>query len=259
MPHAPGTFCWFECGSTDANSSKEFYTELFGWSAKAHPMPGDCDGEYILLQQDGEDIAGLYEMSGEMFEGVPSHWMTYVAVEDVDASAENAAKLAGKIVVPPMDVPGVGRMAFLEDPTGAHIAVFKPGEHGGMSAESPFGWSELSTGDPGAAQSFYTSLFGWNAKSEQDAPMPYTEFQVGDRSIGGMVEMNPAMAAARVPPHWMPYVMVDDCDAIASRAGSLGGQLLVAPTDIPKVGRFAVFTDPAGASLAVIQLSEDHH
>ena len=218
-------------------------------------MPGEHPGEYILLKQNGKDIAGLYELAGEMFEGVPSHWMSYVTVEDVDQAAEKAAKLDGNVLAPPMDIPGVGRMAFLQDPTGAQIAVFKPGEHVGTAEDGPFGWSELSTGDTAKAESFYTSLFGWGAKSDKGAPVAYTEFQVGERSIAGMMELDPKMAAANVPPHWMPYVMVDDCDAISGKAAELGAQLLVPPTDIPDVGRFSVFMDPTGASLAVIKLT----
>jgi hypothetical protein len=217
-------------------------------------MPGEHPGEYILLKQNGQDVAGLYELAGEQFEGVPSHWMTYVTVENVDESARRAAELEGKIVAPPMDIPGVGRAAFLQDPTGATFALFQPGEHPGTAADGPFGWSELSTPDTARAESFYTSLFGWSAKCDDGGPIAYTEFQVGDRSIAGMMELQPEMAAANVPPHWLPYVMVDDCDTTVEKAGGLGARILVPPTDIPDVGRFSVFMDPTGAALAVIQL-----
>jgi predicted enzyme related to lactoylglutathione lyase len=76
--HPAGTFCWFECGSKDAAKAKPFYTQLFGWNAADMPMPGG-GGTYTILQGGGEDLAGLYQMSGPQFEGVPSHWLTYVA------------------------------------------------------------------------------------------------------------------------------------------------------------------------------------
>lgn len=259
--HAPGTLCWFECGSTDAAASRGFYTSLFGWTAAEHPMPGeDCEGTYTIFGLGEGEVAGLYQMSGPQFEGVPSHWSTYVAVEDVDATAGKAEGLGGKIVAPPMDVPGVGRIAFIQDTTGARIALFKPGEHPGAAqagmVPGTFCWSELATRDTKGAEAFYTSLFGWTAKSDQGEPLPYTEFQVGGQSIAGMMEMTPAHGEA--PPHWLPYVLVEDCDASAARVTELGGRLLVPPTDIPEVGRFSAFMDPAGAVLAVITLRLEH-
>jgi hypothetical protein len=256
MAHAPGTFCWFECGTTDAVKAKNFYSGLFGWKAVDVPMPGGMEGNYTLLKIGDADIAGLYQLSGPQFEGVPSHWMTYVAVDSADESATRARALGGTILGDPMDVPGVGRMAFLKDPTGAAIAIFQPGEHPGAAQLGPvsgtFCWSELATRDTARAKAFYTELFNWGAKTDAGAPMPYTEFTVGGTPIGGMMEMTAQHGAA--PPHWLPYVTVSDCDAIAAKAGRLGGRLLVPPTSIPNVGRFAVVADPTGAALAVIRL-----
>ena len=254
--HAPGTFCWFECGTTDAAAAKKFYTELFGWTTMDVPMPGDAQGHYTLLKIGDEDIAGLYQLAGPQFEGVPSHWATYVTVEDVDQTAERAGTMGGEIVAPPMDIPGVGRFAVVKDPTGATISLFKLGEHPGMGSASPFGWSELSTRDTKKAAAFYTELFQWSTKADP-GPMPYTEFQIGGRSIGGMMEMTPERGDA--PPHWLPYVMVDDCDKTTAKAKELGARILVENMDVPKVGRFSVFMDPTGAALAIIKLSGPAH
>jgi len=255
--HAPGTFCWFECGTRDAVVAKSFYTTVFGWNAVDIPMPGGA-GSYTLLKIGDDDIAGLYELSGPYFEGVPSHWMTYVTVENVDETTERARSLGGKVVAEPMDVPGVGRIAVLEDPTGAKISVFKPGEHPGMAQlgmqPGTFGWSELATRDTNRAKAFYTELFNWKAKTDASSQMPYTEFQVGGQSIAGMMAMTPQYGDT--PPHWLPYVMVDDCDAITARATEQGARILVPPMDIPKVGRFSVFMDPTGAALATIRLEQ---
>ncbi len=254
----PGTFCWFECGSTDAAKAKEFYTELFGWTANDVPMPGDMGGHYTLLKIGNDDIGGLYQMSGPMFAGVPSNWTTYVCVQDVDDTAARAKALRGKIVAEPMDVPGVGRIAVLQDPTGATIALFKPGEHPGVPQGPPstgrFCWSELATRDTKAAKVFYTELFNWRFKESKEPPMEYTEFTVGDTPIGGMMPMTPQHGDA--PPHWLPYVAVADCDATSAKVTKLGGRTVVPPTSIPKVGKFSVFMDPAGAVLAIIKLEQ---
>lgn len=258
--HEPGSFCWFECGTTDAAATTAFYKKLFGWNSMDVPMPGEMEGNYTLLKIGDDDIAGLYQMQGPTFEGVPSHWMTYVAVQDVDDSATRAKSLGGTITAPPMDVPGVGRIAFLEDPTGAKIGIFKPGEHPGSAQlgmiPGTFGWSELATRDTKAAAAFYTELFNWHTKTDENPHMAYTEFMVGETPIGGMMEMTTQHGDA--PPNWLPYVMVEDTDTIVEKAGELGGKVIIPGTDIPDVGRFAVFAEPSGAVLAVIKLAGGH-
>lgn len=253
MADSPGSFCWFECGTNDVATAKLFYTQLFGWDATDVPMPdGGGGGAYTLLKVGGEDIAGMYELAGPMFEGVPPHWMSYVHVEDADAMAVRAESLGATMIMPPFDVPGVGRISFFADPAGAHIAIFQPGEHAGAAAASPLGWVELHTRDTAAAQSFYTQLFGWTAKTDPSGH--YTEFQVDGRSFAGMMAIAPEQQG-KVPDHWLPYAMVDDCDESLERATGLGARVVVAAKDIPDVGRFAVIGDPAGAHLAMINLT----
>ncbi|MDM7917302.1 MAG: VOC family protein [Candidatus Eisenbacteria bacterium] len=249
LNHPPGTFCWFECGSTDASKSKPFYEHLFGWQADDMPMP-EGGGSYTILKSAGESVAGLYQLSGPQYEGVPSHWMTYVSVENIDETTRRAAELGAKILAEPMEVPEVGRISALRDPTGAVISLAHFDKHPGTSKNGPFGWSELATRDTAQAGQFYTKLLGWGLK--EDPEHRYTEFQVSGRSVGGMMAMSPQQAD--VPPHWLPYVMVGDADSIARKVRELGGKVYVEPTDIPDVGRFCVFADPAGAVLAVIQM-----
>ena len=81
----------------------------------------------------------------------------------------------------------------------------------------------------------------------------YTEWQNGGQSIGGMMEIAPQMGP--VPPNWLPYFMVEDCDASAAKAKQLGGSLHVPPTEIPHVGKFSVIGDPQGATFAIIKLT----
>ncbi|MFQ5610422.1 MAG: VOC family protein, partial [Woeseiaceae bacterium] len=219
MTHVPGTFFWFECGTSDAAMAKDFYTRLFGWDAVDVPMPGDTNGTYTLLQVDGADVAGLYELAGPQFEGVPSHWMTYVCVASADESAARAEVLGATIVQAPMDVPGVGRLAFFADPTGANIAVFQSGDHPGTDpGKTNLGWAELHTPDTEASRAFYTELFDWNAK--EDPSGEYTEWQVGGKSIGGMIAIPPEQLGT--PSHWLIYALVAQCDETLTKAAEMG-------------------------------------
>lgn len=253
MTHVPGMFCWFEYGTTDAAAAKVFYTELFGWDAFDVPMPGESDGSYTLLQVDDAAIAGLYELAGPQFEGVPSHWMSYVNVVSADESVAKAESLGGTVVQAPMDVPDVGRMALLADPAGANIAVFQLGDNPGMSLDKTnLGWVELHTPDPEASKGFYTSLFNWDVK--EDPSGEYTEWQVDGNSIGGMLAIPPERRDT--PPHWMIYASIDDCDATLAKAPDLGATIIIPAQDVPNVGRFGVIADPTGGVIAVIKLME---
>ena len=250
-----GEFCWYELGTTDVGGAKRFYGEMFGWTHQDIPM-GDM-GTYTILKREGQDVAGLYSLEGPMFAGVPPHWLPYVMVDDVDKDAGKASALGGTLYMGPHDVPNVGRIAVLKDPQGAAIAMYQEGGHPGTAnCEGPqvgsICWSELMTTDTDAAISFYTQLFGWGTKASDMGPTKYTEWMAAGRSVGGCMAVPPE--AAGVPPHWMNYVMVADCDASSRKAEKMGAQVVFGPMDIPGVGRFAVLLDPQGAAIAIIKL-----
>lgn len=122
-----GTFCWTEIASNDADKCVEFYKNVFGWSFQASGNNDKTGMDYREFSTGGEaPVGGLYELNPEWFGGSPPppHFMTYVAVDDVDETANLATELGGK-VHKTMDIPNVGRMSIIEDPTGAVIAAFR--------------------------------------------------------------------------------------------------------------------------------------
>jgi predicted enzyme related to lactoylglutathione lyase len=116
---ANGTFVWNELGSTDVEAAKKFYTELFGWKLKEGQAASMVYNEIMVGDR---AVGGIYQM-GKEYGDAPSHWMAYVAVEDVDASAKRVEELGGKICVPPTDIPNVGRFCVITDPTGASLSL----------------------------------------------------------------------------------------------------------------------------------------
>ena len=124
-------------------------------------------------------------------------------------------------------------------------------EPGGVGT---FNWNELATSDAAKCKEFYTKLFGWTAIDKPMGPMTYTIFQHEGRDVGGMMQMGPEWG--NIPSHWMSYVHVADCDAAAKRLTELGGKVCVPPTDIPNVGRFAVVSDPSGATFSIIKMNK---
>ncbi len=111
-------------------------------------------------------------------------------------------------------------------------------------------WYELMTTDVEASKDFYTKLFGWTTVDTPACGMPYTMVKVNGKEVGGMMSMPPEAKGA--PPNWGIYVTVDDVDAISKLAANLGARILVAPRDIPDVGRFCVIQDPQGAVISAI-------
>ncbi|HWW54877.1 MAG TPA: VOC family protein [Acidimicrobiales bacterium] len=250
--YEPGTPSWVDLGSPDTDASRAFYGALFGWESQVTADPNA--GGYTMFTLRGKNVAGLGPL---MNEAQPTAWTTYVSVVDADATVAKVKDAGGMVFVEPMDVLDVGRMAIFADPTGAVIAVWQPRAHIGadlVNEPGTFCWNELATRDIETAKKFYEAVFGWGGDTNAFGPGTYTEWKVGERTVGGMMEIGEHMPA-EMPAHWLVYFAVADCDATVDKAKELGGAVLVPPTDIPP-GRFAVLADPQGAPLAVMKLAE---
>jgi predicted enzyme related to lactoylglutathione lyase len=114
-----GAFSWSELMTTDVSGAVEFYTKLFGWGTQELQMEGMS---YTLVKVGESEVGGIMAVPPEA-EGMPPAWGVYVTVSDVDATAKMAEKLGGKIIVPPQDIPDVGRFCVIQDPQGAFISA----------------------------------------------------------------------------------------------------------------------------------------
>lgn len=251
-----GHFCWAELCSTDWQAGKSFYSDLFSWTADDQPI-----GEgmfYTMLQKQGLDIAAMYQMpADQQAQGVPSYWLSYIAVDNVKAMAAKAKELGATIVHGPHEIPEAGEMVLLCDPGGAMVALWQGKGHMGSQRKDEVStpcWFELVTRDTQACAEFYCSLFGLEAHEQPMDGIQYTLFKAQDQVVGGMLAMTDEWPDD-VPSHWMVYFAVADCDERCERATSLGGEVCVQPIDVPEVGRFGVITDPQGAVFSIIKLN----
>ncbi|WP_363350040.1 VOC family protein [Methylocystis echinoides] len=120
-PH--GVVCWSELGVHDVARAQKFYAETLGWRFEPMHMP---DMTYWIIWSGEARVGGMFEMKEAVFENVPEHWLTYIAVDDVDARLARAVAAGAKICKDAFDIPGVGRMAVLAEPGGAIVAWMTP-------------------------------------------------------------------------------------------------------------------------------------
>jgi predicted enzyme related to lactoylglutathione lyase len=251
----PGHFCWWDLSTNDPEKAKTFYSTLFGWTPRDIPV-GE-NQTYTMLEKDGKQAAALSSMQPELAAaGVPPHWSSYIGVESVDQTVARARELNATVLAEPFDVMTEGRMAVLQDPTGAQICVWEPKNHrGAQHMYEPGGvvWNELATTDAPAAGEFYGNLFGYDVAEMPMEGMTYRMLNKGEAQAGGIFPMEGEMWAG-IPPHWMPYFAVENIQASAETASTAGGEVKVPPTPIPGIGTFAVVADPTGAVFSMIQM-----
>jgi uncharacterized protein len=254
--HAPGSFSWIELATPDQTAAKSFYSSLFGWEVFDVPM--GPDQVYTLFQFGGRDVAAGYQLQADQLaRGVPPHWIIYIAVTSADETAAKVAGIGGTVLAPPFDVMEHGRMAIIQDPTGATFSIWQPKAHVGIQVTGVDGtlcWTDLNSPDRDKAVPFYAGLFEWQFLPGKDGDMNgYLHIKNGEEFIGGATPSKFLPPGA--PPHWLAYFLVSDCDASAEKAKSLGANVWVAPSDIEGAGRFSVLSDPQGAAFALFQSS----
>jgi uncharacterized protein len=250
--HNRGDFCWFELGTTDQSAAKAFYTSLFAWTFDDSPI--GPDDFYTIFKLQERDVAAAYTLRPDQrSQGVPANWMVYVQVESADDTVRRAGELGAKVLAPAFDVFNAGPMAALADPTGAIFSVWQAKAHSGTGLNGLDGtvcWADLSTSDVDKAKQFYRNLLGWQITRGEDVS-GYLHIKNGQKFIGGIppaAHRNP-----QIPPQWMIYFLVSNCDASADKARQLGAQLLLPPQEIEDVGRMAFVEDPLGATFALFQ------
>ncbi|TMQ06979.1 MAG: VOC family protein [Deltaproteobacteria bacterium] len=218
-----GRFVWFEYVSGDARKAQGFFGELFGWSTRSVPMP---DGDYTMIAApDGKTIGGYFAAP----EGAAkASWLPYLQVASAADSAAKVKKLGGTVIKPPFKVADIATMAVVADPLGAGLALWQP-----TKAEDP--------GQPAAG-------FTVN-KMEMPGMGTYNVLESDGQGRAGIMPQ----PMPEAPHLWLPYVKVASADQTAEKARRLGANVVVPPTQIPNVGRFAIFVDAQGAGTGILQ------
>lgn len=243
-----GAPCWADLNTPDLEGARRFYGGLLGWTFDE----GDPEmGHYAMCRRDGKTVAGIAPMMPG--QDMPTMWSVYLKSSDVEETARKISANGGTILAPPMDIPGAGRMLFALDSTGAAFGAWQPESHTGAELYDETGamcWHEVNTREGAKADAFYGELFGYTQEQVGDGEsFDYTVYSIDGKAWGGRMQMTAEWAD--MPPHWMTYFAVDNCDKAASTVTELGGKLKHGPFDSPH-GRIAVVADPYGAVFSII-------
>ena len=242
--YEPGLPSWVDLVTSDPEGARLFYGELLGWT---FDIGRPDTGQYTYCLAGGRRAAG---MVGQAVETMAPAWTTYLATDDVDATAALIPQAGGTVRMGPADAGPAGRVVIGVDPAGATIGAWQGLEHASAEVTDAPGavvWSELLSQDVDAATPFYAQVFGhrW-----QDSAMPgwsrYLTFSVGEQLAGGATTADGEIAG------WMPYFAVADLDHAIDAIPRLGGAVLTAPAGSP-FGRWARVRDPQGGVLQLLE------
>jgi predicted enzyme related to lactoylglutathione lyase len=241
-----GAPCWTDLWTSDVESSRRFYCELFGWEAQE---PSPEFGGYFMFTREGAPVAGGMGDMGEF--AADNAWKIYLDTDDIKQVVREGEAAGAQIMVPPVPVADMGIQTVLMDSTGATLGAWQAGTFPGFQVLDVHGtpsWFELYARDYAAAVSFYQAVFRLDVQSVADSDeFRYSVLRAegGDVELGGIMDSGSSLAEG-VPSHWVTYWEVDDIDAALAKVRALGGSVTSEAADSPH-GRVAGVADPAGA------------
>jgi predicted enzyme related to lactoylglutathione lyase len=247
-----GRFVWFEYISKDPKKAQAFFGETFNWKTQNMPATGGASSDYTLIAVDGDSIGGY----PPFMEGMPAnaHWISHLQVADAHAIAAKVKSSGGKVLKDPVKMGDMGTWAVVADPLGGALALWQPGKVEGTGdfkgKNGTWCWNELMTENPEKSVAFYKAIGGFEVEAQDMGPMGTYHVLKSDGKPRAGIMKTPKPG---IPQSWLPYVQVASADQTADKAKRNGATVMQPPTDIPNVGRFAVFTDPLGAALGILQ------
>lgn len=244
-----GTPCWADLTVQDAEKARDFYGKVFGWEFDISTDP--MTNFYTQCKIGDEVVCGI---NPARMPNQPSAWSTYIATDDIDATCAKTIELGGKIVMPAMEVMGLGKMAVIQDPQGAFICYWESGIMAGSTIANEINtvcWNELATTDLEAAKEFYSAIFGYGDKDSTDE---YFQFSVNGEVRGGARELS-EVEAKMMPAYWGIYFRVDDLASATSKIEAAGGRVLTEKMNADKI-EFQSCMDNQGAVFMICQFED---
>ena len=253
--HHVGKIIWVELVTPNLAGAEKFYAGLFGWTFQDM---SSADTQYAIALADGERVGGIVQHPIRPGVNRQPSWLTFIAVQDVDAATRLALSGGGTVVRAPHTYHSRGRQAILKDPQGAIFAIMAsysadPADF--LAEPGEWIWSSLLASDAGTDAAFYQTVFGYEVfELESEDGQEHVILSTDNYARAGVHTM--AADAVKRRPRWLNFVRVLDAANAATRAVALGGSVVVPPRVDRHGGHIAVLADPSGAAFGVMEWTE---
>ena len=246
-----GEFVWQDLMTEDAEKSRAFYEQLFGWTFESSDRLGK---PYLIARSGSTPVAGITQVARRRPDEPIAQWISYLSVADVDSAVARLTAAGGRVLVPPTDIQA-SRAAIAVDPQGALFGLVRLGPNAKLPVSGPsalvgsFLWRDCFASDVERARTFYAGLadLGSTRQARPDSLVQYILTRQGPGPVAGVVPI----AGRPIKPNWLPYIRVKDPAALAARAEQRGARIIVPVSPEIRRGSVAVIADPAGAVVAL--------
>lgn len=255
----PGKIVWHDLLTNDPVASKRFYGELFGWQFESvGSFAGmGSDSAYTLIRHNDRLIGGMIDTKALNSRTDISQWVVVMSVADVDAATQSFTDNGGSVLTPPTDLQRRGRIAVVQDPAGALLALLETKDGDPADREPEYGdflWNELWTVDVDGATRFYSDAAGYEAAdwdtdtdTDEESPANYRLLKQGDKPRAGIL----ANPFEDLDPVWVSYLRVESPAAITARVEELGGKVILEARPRALGGEVAFIAGPSEAGIAL--------
>lgn len=248
----PGKFIWFELASTNPEQLKKFYGDVFGWSFK-HVT--NSDEQYSLIHNGNQAIAGIFKFTPRKEVNIGALWIGMMSVSNPQNFIDKAIKYGGSTHTSPKALPNRGTYALVQDPEGALFGVLKSNSGDPPDTEAVNGdflWVDLFAKDTQSASEFYKNLVGYDVTTDETTGVKRIFLSSADKYRAGIVPL-PEQANRS---GWLPYIKVNNVGATLKKVEAAGGVVMVAPDKTLLDGNLAIFSDPLGGVMGIINWQE---
>jgi predicted enzyme related to lactoylglutathione lyase/uncharacterized protein YndB with AHSA1/START domain len=243
-----GAFSWNELLTTDESAAAKFYGQVFGWGTEDFPHAGT---KYTIFKNSGQGVAGLMKRPSEE---CPPNWMGYVTVSNADDTAKKITDGGGTLLMPPFDVPTVGRIAIFQDPQGAALGIFQPLKNAAPCANNRIVWCDIPVSDLDRAVRFYSAVLGEAVMKHEEHGMKFAVLPHKENEVGGCLVPGGCSGETVTPSANGPLVYLScqgRLDEAINAVVPNGGKVLKPKHQIGPYGSRAVVLDSEGNRIAL--------